>query len=271
MAKCQFCGVEVYMPFLCPYCSKYFCIAHRLPENHSCENIRLVRAPSYLPERKSVSYEYGYSLSNGIGKTFKLKPKMFSTTEVQQLIIAWLVLGFCFSASSIFTPSLFPMMFIISLLTVGSGFIFHELAHKFTAQKYGCWGEFRLWTFGLILAVLFALLSEGRFIFAAPGAVYIVPTISPFRMPLLTKRENGVISISGPLMNLILAATFFPLKYVGGIIGVIGYLGSRVNLLLASFNLIPLGPFDGYKVFSWSPIAWAIVTIPAWALIFILF
>ncbi|MEM3506431.1 MAG: AN1-type zinc finger domain-containing protein [Candidatus Bathyarchaeia archaeon] len=270
MVKCQVCGVEVYMPFVCPYCGKYFCTAHRLPENHYCENIKLARASFHLPEKKLASYEYGYSF-NRISKTFKSKSRMFGVTEIQQLLIAWLVLGFCFSASSIFTPSLFPMMFIISLLTVGSGFIFHELAHKFTAQKYGCWAEFRLWSFGLILAILFAILSGGRFIFAAPGAVYIVPTISPFRMPVLSKRENGVISISGPLMNLLLAATFFPLKYTEGIIGIIGYLGSRVNILLASFNLIPLSPFDGYKVFSWSPIVWAIATIPAWVLSFLLF
>jgi len=272
MVKCQICGIELYMPFICPYCKKYFCVNHRLPENHSCENIRLVRAPSYLPERRPISYKHdGLFNRMRIGKPFRLKSRMFSITEVQQLLIAWLVLGFCFSFSSIFNLSLFPLMFTISLLTVGSGFIFHELAHKFTAQRYGCWAEFRLWTFGLVLAILFTIISGGRFIFAAPGAVYIVPAISFFSGSMITKRENGLISISGPLMNLLLATMFFPLKYAGGIIGIIGYLGSQANLLLAGFNLIPIGPFDGYKVFSWNPIIWAIITIPIWAILFIIF
>ena len=26
------------LPFKCPYCGKYFCIEHRLPENHNCPN-----------------------------------------------------------------------------------------------------------------------------------------------------------------------------------------------------------------------------------------
>ena len=36
MGKCEFCGKEELLPFRCPYCGKYFCIEHRLPENHNC-------------------------------------------------------------------------------------------------------------------------------------------------------------------------------------------------------------------------------------------
>ncbi|MEM2897054.1 MAG: AN1-type zinc finger domain-containing protein, partial [Candidatus Bathyarchaeia archaeon] len=268
MVKCRVCGAELYMPFLCTYCGKYFCANHRIPENHFCEKIRLVRAQLHLPERESISYRLRYNVFNRMDKALKFRSRIVGTTEIQQLLIAWLVLGFCFSASSIFNPSLFPTMFAVSLLTVGSGFIFHELTHKFVAQRYGCWAEFRLWTLGLVLAVFFAILSRGTFIFAAPGAVYIVPAISPLGRPIITKRENGLISVSGSLMNLLLAVIFFPLKYFEGILGIIGYLGSRVNILMASFNLIPIGPFDGYKVFSWNPIVWATVTIPAWASLF---
>ncbi len=44
MAKCEFCGKEVVLPFQCSFCMRYFCIDHRLPENHSCFN-----APSRTP------------------------------------------------------------------------------------------------------------------------------------------------------------------------------------------------------------------------------
>lgn len=36
MAKCEYCGAEVELPFKCNYCGKYFCEAHRLLENHHC-------------------------------------------------------------------------------------------------------------------------------------------------------------------------------------------------------------------------------------------
>ena len=38
MPRCEYCGVEVKLPFQCNYCEKYFCEAHRLLENHNCPN-----------------------------------------------------------------------------------------------------------------------------------------------------------------------------------------------------------------------------------------
>lgn len=34
--KCEICGKSDYLPFKCRYCGRYFCIEHRLPENHNC-------------------------------------------------------------------------------------------------------------------------------------------------------------------------------------------------------------------------------------------
>ena len=38
MPRCEFCGKEIYLPFQCNYCGRYFCEDHRLPENHDCSN-----------------------------------------------------------------------------------------------------------------------------------------------------------------------------------------------------------------------------------------
>jgi len=38
MPKCEQCGAEVELPFECNYCRHYFCVEHRLPENHNCPN-----------------------------------------------------------------------------------------------------------------------------------------------------------------------------------------------------------------------------------------
>ncbi|MFQ3295507.1 MAG: membrane associated rhomboid family serine protease [Halobacteriales archaeon] len=36
MAKCDYCGEEVNMPYQCRHCGEQFCAEHRLPENHDC-------------------------------------------------------------------------------------------------------------------------------------------------------------------------------------------------------------------------------------------
>jgi len=176
-------------------------------------------------------------------------------------LIAWLALGLAFSISYINDLRLFMEVFMISLLTVGTGFIGHELTHKFVAQRYGCLAEFRMWPLGLIFALFFAIISEGRFIFAAPGAVYITP-VSFGLGSVITNRENGIISLSGPLTNALLALIFFPLTFYSGLLYEIGLFGFFINLLLAAFNLIPIPPMDGYKVFVWNKGIWAVTFVP---------
>lgn len=196
----------------------------------------------------------------------------FSWIEVQHLIISWLVIGLAFSIAisrPININHLWPFIgiFMISLLTIGVGFIGHELTHKFVAQRYGCLAEFRMWPLGLMLALFFALFLG--VVFAAPGAVYIMP-ISFGLGSVITNRENGIISLSGPLANVLLAIIFFTLTFYEGLLYEIGFMGFFINLFLAAFNMIPFPPMDGYKVFVWNKVIWAIVTIPLWITAFTL-
>jgi len=68
-------------------------------------------------------------------------------------------------------------------------------------------------------------------------------------------------------MNLLLVAFFFAISYLGGVFSLLGLYGMRINLWLAAFNLIPIPPFDGYKVFSWSKAIWALFALPSWVLV----
>jgi len=258
MRKCAACGVDVTLPFICSYCGKPYCTTHRLPEAHSCSGLSL--AKSSIKDAAEV-------LTRRVkAKRLSLKSSIKLTSEFKQLLVAWLVLAFCFSTNALFTPAYFPIKFFISLITLGFGFIIHELAHRYVARVYGCWAEFRLWPLGLFMALIFALISGGRVIFAAPGAVYIIPRYIGFGYGI-TKRENGVISLSGPLANILAALIFLPLTKLGGMLEAIGFSGFEINFWLAAFNLLPFGIMDGRKVFSWSPVVWALVTIPTWLLL----
>lgn len=41
--KCDFCGVEEYMPYVCKFCKGRFCAQHRLPESHNCAGLGTYR------------------------------------------------------------------------------------------------------------------------------------------------------------------------------------------------------------------------------------
>jgi len=157
----------------------------------------------------------------------------------------------------------FLISFVIAAITVGTGFLFHELGHKIIAQRFGCFAEFRAYYQMLFFAVL---ISFAGFVFAAPGAVMI--SGHP------TKKQNGIISLSGPLVNLVFAYIFFILLSVFAIINPNPFLitlfsyGYLINIWLALFNLLPFGNFDGRKILHWNKTAYGI-TIGFAALMFL--
>ena len=183
--------------------------------------------------------------------------------EKKELIISWITISVAFASvwSGIFQFDEFIHFLPISFVAVGTGFIFHELAHRTVAKHYGCLAEFRMWKEGLILALVLPIITFGRFFFAAPGAVYIYG-------PHLTRRENGIISLAGPLTNTIVAIVFLTILFLLPNTLMFPYvkdlcLGvAHLNLWFAFFNLIPIPPLDGSKVISWNPIVWGLAFFP---------
>lgn len=55
MTECAECGTEVQLPFQCSFCGNYYCMEHRLPENHKCHETP-PRTPlgSYYAKQRSV-------------------------------------------------------------------------------------------------------------------------------------------------------------------------------------------------------------------------
>ncbi len=170
-----------------------------------------------------------------------------SRTELQHLTIALFVLTLAFTIAftgEIMGPGFF-FFFMVSLLSVGTAFLFHELAHRTVARRYGCWAEFRMWPMGLMMALLFSLFG---FVFAAPGAVMISGYID--------EERNGRISAAGPFTNWFVGTLFLGGSYVllmaQNPLWFIPAFVAFINLFIGGFNLLPIGPLDGAKIFRWS-------------------
>ena len=201
----------------------------------------------------------------------------FGADELFDLLLSWIVLiiGFSLVMSGRQIPGL--GLILAAALGVGTGFLLHEMAHKFVALRYGYWAEYRANRSGLLFIIVMSFMG---FIFAAPGAVMIhKPLRSYSQSDNLSgsgiysdladenaKKEELLIALAGPTTNIILTVLFFILLSSGLVIGNLATsaidFAIFINLNLAAFNLLPLGPLDGKKILEANRLAWAIVAVP---------
>lgn len=141
---------------------------------------------------------------------------------------------------------------------------FHEYAHAYAADKLGddtprIQGRLNLNPLSHLDPVGSILLLFAGFGWGKP--VQINPR--NFDRKVTMEQGEAIVSVAGPLMNLILAVIFtiiycilikfFPgfivMNKIGSIIGTMVYSTILTNIGLGVFNLIPLPPLDGSKIF----------------------
>lgn len=222
-----------------------------------------------------VTVKYGAGIVPPVSYTITWEPPRsrgmrFSRYETSQILIAVAAMTLAFTIAQlggmysigfyleVGGPEFLALIAFASFVAVITAFLFHELAHKAVAQRYGCFAEFRMYPMGLLLGIVTAALG---FLFAAPGAVMISGPVSP--------RQNVRISAAGPGTNLVIATAFVGIAVALGtvrsdltdlariLIGTIAF----VNLFLGGFNLIPFPPLDGSKIFAFDKVTWVAMVV----------
>ena len=203
----------------------------------------------------------------------------FAPGEVAQILIAWVVLSFALSVTDIeglFTGTGSLADVAAAFIAAATGFVLHEMGHKFVAMGRGYVAHFRIWAWGIALALITSILSQGQFIFGAPGAVYIAPAASAISFGAYTYgtqrnviRDNAIISAAGPGTNLAFMLFFLLLTLIlpaSGFWSTVADYGFTLNMGLGSFNMLPIPPLDGYKIFKGSVPLGLLMAVPMWAL-----
>lgn len=172
----------------------------------------------------------------------------FTKNEIMDILISTFVLALAFSH---FNLAVLPIMIFI----IAVAFLPHELiGHKLIAQRYGCEAEYRKWNFGLLIGLVSGMFG---FVFAAPGAVYISPFAKnrfAFTVNKLGIKEYGIISLGGPLVNIVIGFALVAAHYFYSLDILLS--AAQVSFFLAFFNLMPIPPLDGIKVLIWNKFIW---------------
>lgn len=197
--------------------------------------------------------------------------RSFLREEIEDIIIADIVLSFGFalvlsgglggaSANRLSFISLLPITFMAVTLS----FVLHEYMHKFVAQRFGAIAAFRKSTNGLIFTIVTALFGV---LIGVPGATIIYTNN-------FTKREEGYVSLAGPLTNFAVFLVFFAIailytpylnahQYYAEAVAITLF----ISVLLAFYNMLPVYPLDGSKVLRWNKGVFAVMIV----LVFIFF
>jgi Zn-dependent protease len=193
-----------------------------------------------------------------------------SSTELAHLSIAFVVLTFDFvllyGGLAVYDIGTEAVLVAVAASAALTGFVAHEMAHKVSAERRGYFAEFRLSVIGLVVSVITAAVG---FLFAAPGATMIGGATDA--------DDWGKISLAGPATNFVFALAFLLGAFATAVLPAAALLSaillflSFVNAWFAAFNMIPIGPLDGAKVYRWSGAVWIVAFLSFAALAGVLY
>lgn len=173
--------------------------------------------------------------------------------EANDIIIAVLILTISFTLmilGGIYRITIYPAGTIELAALTGfavtiTAFLLHEMAHRTVARRLGAVSFFKLWPAGVLIALITSMFG---FLFGAPGAVEFAG--------LYDQSSEGKIALAGPATNIVIGVIVYivylflsPSMYIAGFI--LFYV-ALLNLWFALFNLLPIPPLDGSKVFYWN-------------------
>ncbi len=182
--------------------------------------------------------------------------------EGLSLLIASIVIALVFGSRYLLLGSylVFGIVTVAAILAV----IPHELMHRWSARKLGCYSRYVLYPMGLLLTLATAI-PYIPFKIIIPGFVVIS---CGYIAGESLKRVDGVTSFAGPVTNILISSLsliLFRYLYNTAVLSLASIIVLRtldaaavLNAWVAFFNLLPVPPLDGSKIIRWSPILWII-------------
>jgi len=179
--------------------------------------------------------------------------------EVRQMVIS---LAVTYGAFIVVFYGIYPIYIIAVavLIAVGTGFMGHELMHRYVARRLGYIACYRMWPLGLVMLALTSVVKVPMGIAGAVHIGYRTRSSKP------SQRDPALISAAGPLANVVFSSMFLALyMYLWRSPAL--YIPYAVNAWLGLMNMIPVPPLDGFKVIHEREYGLWTITIVAAALL----
>jgi len=191
----------------------------------------------------------------------------FTHYELRGLVIAILAIAFIISfkewGTTAFDFNVGLYNLFNSILIVALSILVHDAGQRLWGLAIGYRVEFRMWTFGLIIALVVAFVSNGSLWLIVPSG-FLLHHLAGHRLGWFRYGINyfgqAMVALAGPLFTLMLViflkvmSAFFPSALLHKAI--------VFNVVYAITSLLPIPPLDGSKIYFGSRMLYAFV-LPA--------
>ena len=188
----------------------------------------------------------------------------FTKAEVVGLVASIIILGFIISfkdwGTTQFEASTVLFNFFNAILIVALSILVHDAGQRIWGLMIGFRIEYKVWTTGLIIALLVAFVSNGNLWFIVPGS-FMLHHLAGHRLGYFRYGINQVgqamVALAGPLSTISLLiflkiiSAFAPSPLLEKAI--------LFNVIYAITSMMPIPPLDGSKIYFGSRMIYAFV------------
>jgi hypothetical protein len=194
-------------------------------------------------------------ISNAVNKS---KISFILKNNIAVSLLGAVIFGAAYTFISLSSFGHIIEVFAILTLIGGVVVIVPKGVQYFAANKAGMSAEYRLWWGGMLIIFLttWATSVLGGNIFGQPVRTAIE------REDDYEKKKLALIMLAGPLVSLILSASFFLLYLMKGTYASLALTGLTMSLLTSLVSFMPISPMEGERVFKWNKLVWLVIFIP---------
>ncbi|MBS3122569.1 hypothetical protein J4434_06835 [Candidatus Woesearchaeota archaeon] len=186
---------------------------------------------------------------------WKLKRHLtWKTSEIRDILITILAVAFIFAYDDkqpVFHFNFWLFNFFKHILIVGLCVMIYDLGHKVSSIFMNLTSEYKMWSVGLLIGVIIAVLSKGKIYLILPGGIlfhhWTVMRLGHFRYGL-NYFTTGLLAAMGPVF-LLLFATFFKTIALFGLSSDLFNRITFIFLYFAIFAMLPFPRHDGAHLY----------------------
>lgn len=186
----------------------------------------------------------------------------FTPSELRNFIITILVLAFVISfrewGGTEFDFAVGLKNFFVAILIAGVSLLIHNSGQRFWSLATGYRLEYQMWGLGLMFAVILAFITNGKFWLLVSGG-FIVHHLAGHRLGWFRYDINfWAIALTSLAGNILTVVFIIILKIIGAFtFSSIVQKFIIFNIIYTIYNMLPIPPLDGSKIFYGSRLLYA--------------